>query len=77
MSNYPNMSYCMFENTMRAMDQIKGAMLNAEMDNELGQFLVGLSKDERWACFQLEIRCREFLEILEQAEEEAKELKNV
>ena len=72
MSNYPNMSYCMFQNTMLAMDQIKDAMLDAEMDNELGQFFVGLSKDERWACFQLANRCRDFLELLEQAEEKLK-----
>ena len=35
MSNYPNMSYCMFENTTMAMRQILGALVEAEYVEDL------------------------------------------
>lgn len=77
MSNYPNMSYCMFQNTNGALHQILNAMVDAEEDDELGKFLAELSQEERRACRWLAENCRDFLEILEQAEDEEEKLKNV
>ena len=70
MSNYPNMSYCMNENTLLAMKQIVEAM-----DNEGPMFLRELNRDERRAFEQLFNVCEDFMQLSEelQAELESEE----
>ena len=70
MSNYPNMSYCMNENTLLAMKQIVEAM-----DNDGPMFLRELNRDERRAFEQLFNVCEDFMQLSEelQAELESEE----
>lgn len=65
MSNYPNMSYCMCENTLAAMRQIMEAM-----NNEGPMFLHDMSKDERRAFDALFSVCEDFLTASEELQEE-------
>ena len=72
MSSYPNMSYCMNENTLAAMRQIVTAM------NEEGpQFLREMGRDERRAFEELFSTCEDFLtmseELVEQEESEQRD----
>ena len=46
--SYPNMSYCMFHNTLLAMRQVLGAM-----EDEGGALLADMSADERRAFDEL------------------------
>jgi hypothetical protein len=65
MSNYPNMSYCMNENTLLAMRQIIDAM------NEEGpQFLRELSREERRAFQELFNTCEDFMTLSEELQDE-------
>jgi len=65
MSNYPNMSYCMNENTLAAMNQIVNAM------NEEGPaFLTEMSRDEKRAFQQLFNVCEDFMSLSEELQEE-------
>lgn len=65
MSSYPNMSYCMCENTLAAMNQIVNAM------NEEGPaFLTEMSRDERRAFEQLFSMCEDFMSLSEELQEE-------
>ena len=69
MSSYPNMSYCMCENTVLAMNQIVTAM------NEQGpDFLREMGREERRAFQELFNLCEDFMslseEITEQVENE-------
>lgn len=68
MSNYPNMSYCMNENTLQAMRQVVDAM-----QNEGPQFLQELSQSERWAFQELFQVCEEFMKTASELEEQAEE----
>ncbi len=65
MSNYPNMSYCMCENTLLAMRQI----LNAMNEEGLG-FLVDMNRDEKRAFKELFNACEDFLNASEELEAE-------
>ena len=72
MSNYPNMSYCMNENTLLAMRQIVTAM------NEEGVgFLYDMSRDEKRAFQELFNTCEDFMtlseELVEQEESEQRD----
>ena len=65
MSNYPNMSYCMNENTLAAMNQIVTAM------NEEGPaFLTEMSRNEKRAFQQLFSVCEDFMSLSEELQEE-------
>ena len=65
MSNYPNMSYCMNENTLLALRQVVEAM------NEEGpQFLRELNRTERRAFEQLFSMCEDFMTLSEELQEE-------
>ena len=65
MSSYPNMSYCMNENTLAAMRQIVNAM------NEEGpQFLREMSRTERRAFEELFSTCEDFMSLSEELQEE-------
>lgn len=68
MSNYPNMSYCMNENTLLALKQIVDTM-----QEEGVEFLQDLSREERRAYSELFETCREFIELSEQLEYEAEQ----
>ncbi len=65
MSNYPNMSYCMCENTLLAMRQI----LNA-MREEGPMFLQEMNRDERRAFQELFNSCEDFLTASEELQDE-------
>ena len=57
MSNYPNMSYCMCENTLLAMRQVIDAM------QEQGpEFLLDLSREEKRAFRELFNACEDFVD---------------
>ena len=65
MSSYPNMSYCMNENTLLAMRQIVTAM------NEEGpMFLREMSRTERRAFEELFSTCEDFMSLSEELQEE-------
>jgi hypothetical protein len=65
MSSYPNMSYCMNENTLAAMNQIVTAM------NEEGPaFLTEMSRSERRAFQELFSVCEDFMTLSEELQEE-------
>ena len=68
MSNYPNMSYCMCENTLAAMRQI----LNA-MQEEGPMFLREMNRDELRAFKELFNACEDFLNAAEELESEMEE----
>jgi hypothetical protein len=65
MSNYPNMSYCMNENTLLAMRQIVSAMQEQGAD-----FLRDLSRDERRAFGELFNACEDFMNLSEELQDE-------
>jgi len=65
MSNYPNMSYCMCENTVLAVRQVLTAM------NEEGLgFMVDMNRDEKRAFKELFALCEDFLIAAEELEAE-------
>jgi uncharacterized protein HemY len=65
MRDYPNMSYCMFQNTEAAMAQILDAMRNAEATDGLASFYKDLSREERNSLQALMHACEEYLEATE------------
>lgn len=66
MSNYPNMSYCMCENTVLAMNQIVTAM------NEQGpDFLREMGREERQSFQALFNQCEDFMALSEELQSEA------
>lgn len=68
MSNYPNMSYCMNENTLLALRQVIEAM---QMEGP--QFLRELSSSERraWEC--LFHACEDFTKLSEELHDEVEQ----
>lgn len=65
MSNYPNMSYCMCENTLLAMRQIINAM-----QEEGPMFLREMNRDEQRAFRELFNTCEDFMQLSEELEDE-------
>ena len=65
MSNYPNMSYCMCENTVAAMRQILDAM-----QEEGPMFLREMNRDEKRAFQELFNLCEDFLTASEELQDE-------
>ena len=65
MSNYPNMSYCMCENTLLAMRQIVETMNR----DGLG-FLVDMNRSEKRAFQELFDVCEVFLNLSEELQDE-------
>ena len=63
MRDYPNMSYCMFQNTEAAMAQILDAMRCASWG--LASFYKDLSREERNSLNALMHACGEYLEAHE------------
>jgi|SanBayMetagenome_1026888.scaffolds.fasta_scaffold01962_8 hypothetical protein len=69
MSNYPNMSYCMFQNTRMAMDQLAEFMQEADMDDVLD-----ISDDELRAMRELHGYCEQYIRLAEQFEAKREEM---
>lgn len=65
-SRYPNMSYCMCENTLAAMQQII-----EHMQEEGVGFLNDMSREERRAFGELFSTCEDFMNMSEELEAEA------
>ncbi len=65
MSNYPNMSYCMCENTLLALKQVLDAM-----QNEGPMFLQDMNRTERRAFEELFGYCESFLTMSEELQDE-------
>lgn len=64
MTNYPNMSYCMCENTAGALEQIIGAM----MEEGPEKFYRNLSRQERRWFNELAHLSKDFHEMAEETE---------
>jgi len=64
----PNMSYCMCENTLLAMEQIMEAM-----HEENYQFLQGLNSHERMCADQLFDLCEQFMTMYHELREKEDE----
>lgn len=64
MRDYPNMSYCMCENTVLALRQITDAMRE-----EGPQFLQALSRQERRAFQELFNACEDFMNLSEELQD--------
>ena len=65
MSNYPNMSYCMCENTLAALNQVLTAM-----KEEGPMFISEMSHSELRAYRELFHACEDFLTVSEELEDE-------
>ena len=65
MSNYPNMSYCMCENTLLALRQVVTAMVEQGSD-----FLQEMSSEERRAYQELFNMCEEFVLTAEEIQQD-------
>jgi len=69
MSNYPNMSYVMNENTLMALQQVLDAMQEEGLE-----FLRDMTREERRAWNELYNACESFLNLSDDlAEEEMRE----
>ena len=68
MSNYPNMSYCMFQNTLGAMNQLAEFMIEADQDDVLD-----MSKDELRAMRELFGYCEQYLRLAEEFDSKRQE----
>ena len=69
MRNYPNMSYCMFQNTQIAMDQLAEFMQEADEDD-----MMDMSKDELRAMRELVGYCEQYLQMVEEFDSKRQEL---
>jgi hypothetical protein len=69
MRNYPNMSYCMFQNTQMAMDQLAEFMIEADMDDVLD-----ISKDELRAMRELVGYCEQYIRLAEEFDNKREEM---
>ena len=58
MRNYPNMSYCMFENTQGAMNQLAEFMIEADQDDVLD-----IRREELRAMMEMYNQCESFLNL--------------
>lgn len=70
-SNYPNMSYCMFENTTAAIDQLVDHMSEA-LDGgpqACREFLSDMSREELRHYHAMYDLCKDFLQRMEELEE--------
>ena len=56
---YPNMSYCMCQNTLLALRQVIGEM----SDTDRSEFLHQMSSEEKTAFEDLHFACKDFLTV--------------
>lgn len=69
MRNYPNMSYCMFNNTKLAMDQLAEFMIEADQDDVLD-----ISDDELRAMRELVGYCEQYIRLAEDFDSKRQEM---
>lgn len=69
MLNYPNMSYCMFQNTRAAMDQLAEFMIEADFDAVLD-----ISEDELRAMRELVGYCEQYIRLAEDFDSKRQEM---
>lgn len=69
MSNYPNMSYCMFQNTRSAMDQLAEFMIEADFDAVLD-----ISQYELVAMRELVGYCEQYIRLAENFDAKRQEM---
>lgn len=69
MSNFPNMSYCMCENTLAALHQLYQAMRHEDATDFIGE----MSKHERAAFNELAQMCRLVADTADHVESEYNE----
>lgn len=69
MRNYPNMSYCMFQNTRAAMDQLAEFMQEADFDDVLD-----ISRDELVAMRELVGYCEQYIRLAEDFDSKRQEM---
>lgn len=69
MRDYPNMSYCMFQNTQMAMDQLAEFLQEADQDD-----LLDISKDELRAMRELVGYCEQYIQLAERFDERRQQL---
>jgi hypothetical protein len=69
MAYYPNMSYCMCENTLGALRQVVEAM-----KEEGPQFLLDMTRHERWAFQELFSMCEEFMNLSDDLQEQVDQM---
>lgn len=64
MIDHPNMSYCQFENTARAIDQLMTNMQEALDSGKWEEFLDSMNQYEREAYDSMAYKCRELQNML-------------
>ena len=69
MSNYPNMSYCMFENTQLAMDQLATFLQAADQDD-----MLDMSKSELRAMRELVGYCEQYIRLVEEFDDQRQQI---
>ena len=69
MRNYPNMSYCMFENTQGAMNQLAEFMIEADQDDVLD-----ISRTELRAMQELVGYCEQYIRLVEEFDDRRQQL---
>jgi hypothetical protein len=69
MSNYPNMSYCMFENTQLAMDQLATFLQEADQDD-----MLDISKSELRAMRELVGYCEQYIRLVEDFDDKRQQI---
>lgn len=74
-SRYPNMSYCMFENTKLAMDQLIDNMREALENGREGahEFLNDMSREERRAFNEMFGMCEDLMNCIDEVQEYAEQ----
>ena len=73
MSNYPNMSYCMFQNTRLAMEQLIEAMNEAVKQGPEGikEFYMDMDQQEKRALTELFCAYEDFVDLAHALEDAA------
>lgn len=66
MIDYPNMSYCMCENTLLAMRQVLRSMVDCGPS-----FYAGMTRQERQAYRELFMACEEFIITADEIDDES------
>jgi hypothetical protein len=72
MSNYPNMSYCMFQNTQMAMDQLITFMQEADQDD-----MLDMSRDELRAMQELFGYCEQYMRLADEFDSKRQQLLDI
>lgn len=69
-SRYPNMQYCMFENTKLAMDQLIDSMREALENGREGayEFLNDMSREERRAFNEMFGMCEDLMNCIDEVQ---------